>query len=174
MKRSIGMLAAVGKKHVVEQHAVIGLADIRGILHGLGREADLVAFHHAAGFGLQRHPGLLHGVGIVDGHGRMLDRKLADLSAGALRFIQPLGGVANTDFIQHAAVRFLRIANDCILQASDSFDFGDHFVAHVHVRETLRRPGQNDVAGRQSHELAEIRDQRGQYRKSYRAYCLLA
>ena len=64
---------AIGEEHVVEQYSVIGLADIRGILHGLRRQADLVAFHHAAGTGLERHPGFLHRVRIVDRDGRMLD-----------------------------------------------------------------------------------------------------
>ncbi len=69
----------------------------------------------------------------------MLDGKLADLRSGALRFVQPLGGVANdlSSMISSNMRVFLRITNNCIFQTSDSIDLGNHFVAHLDVRPDL-------------------------------------
>src|SRR5579862_2204673 len=53
------------------------------------------------------------------------------------------------------------LADNCVFQTSDSFDLGDHFIAHLHVSQAFRRPGQNDVARRESHKFAKVSDQRG-------------
>ena len=47
MKRSIGIVAAGGEEHVVEQRRVIGLVDLRRLLHRARREADLAPLDHA-------------------------------------------------------------------------------------------------------------------------------
>ena len=58
---------AVGHHHVVEQVAVVRLVDLRGALHRLGGEADLVADQLGAG----RDPALGHlgrdRIGVLDG-----------------------------------------------------------------------------------------------------------
>ena len=58
---------AIGKEHVVEQHAGIRLVDIERALHRLRGQADLVAFDDAALGDLDLDPCLLDRVGVVDG-----------------------------------------------------------------------------------------------------------
>src|SRR5579863_8039417 len=55
----------------------------------------------------------------------------------------------------------LRFAYDGVLQASDSIDRCNNFVADVDAGEALRSAGQNDVTGRQGHEFAEVGDYGG-------------
>ena len=42
-KSITGNLTAIGKKHVLEQHAAVGNVDVQRILHGLRGQADLPA-----------------------------------------------------------------------------------------------------------------------------------
>ncbi len=58
---------AIGKEHVVEQHAGIRLVDIERALHRLRGQADLVALDDAAFGDLDLDPRLLDRIGILDG-----------------------------------------------------------------------------------------------------------
>ena len=88
MKRLVGQVVAVGHDHVVEQDAVVGLADLHLGLHGPGGEPDLVADDLPAGRQLEVHPGPLHRVGVVDRHVGVLERRLADgLGPGTSRLV---------------------------------------------------------------------------------------
>ena len=79
--------AAIGKEHVVEQHAGIRLVDIERALHRLRGQADLVAFDDAALGDLDLDPGLLDRVGVRDGDAGMIQRQLPDLLAGFFRLM---------------------------------------------------------------------------------------
>jgi hypothetical protein len=83
---------AVAMEHVVEQDAEVGLGDVDGALHGLGGQADLVAFDAAALPLLELHPRVLDGVGIVDGHAGIVERELAAGHARARGLFQALRG----------------------------------------------------------------------------------
>ena len=87
--------AAIGEKHVVEQHAGIRLVDIERALHRLRGQADLVALDDAALGDLDLDPGLLDGIGVRDGDAGMFKRDLADLLFGLFGLMQPLGGGAD-------------------------------------------------------------------------------
>ena len=90
--------AAIGKEHVVEQHAGIRLVDVERALHRLRGQADLVAFDDAALGELDLDPRLLDRVGVVDGDAGMIQRELPDLLAGLFRLMQPFGGAADIVF----------------------------------------------------------------------------
>jgi len=89
--------AAIGKEHVVEQHAGIRLIDQKRALHRLRGQPDLVAFDDAALGDLDRDPRLLDRIGILDGDGGIILRQLPDLRTGPLRLMKPLGG--KTDIV---------------------------------------------------------------------------
>jgi hypothetical protein len=67
------------EEHVVQQRAVVRLANLRAGLHRFGGQADLVALQHAAFGDFQADPFALDGVGVVDGDRRVVQRDLADL-----------------------------------------------------------------------------------------------
>jgi hypothetical protein len=67
------------EEHVVQQRAVVRLADLRAGLHRFGGQADLVALQHAAFGDFQADPFALDGVGVVDGDRRVVQRDRADL-----------------------------------------------------------------------------------------------
>ena len=84
-------ITAVVEEHVVEQSAVVRLANLRAGLHRFGGEANLVAFQHATFGDFQAHPFALYGVGVVKGDRRVVERDLADLLPGLLRLMQTMG-----------------------------------------------------------------------------------
>ena len=55
------------------------------LLHGARGEADLVAAHGPPRLLLERHPGALDRVGVLDGHVRVGERATADLGAPVAR-----------------------------------------------------------------------------------------
>ena len=89
--------AAIGKEHVVEQHAGIRLVDIERALHRLRGQADLVALDDAALGDLHLDPRLLDRIGVRDRDAGMFQRNLPDLLAGFFRVVEPFGGDA--DFV---------------------------------------------------------------------------
>jgi hypothetical protein len=87
--------AAIGKEHIIQQHAGIRLVDIERALHRPRGEADLVTFDHAARGDLHLHPRLLDRIGVVDGDAGMIQRYLPDLQLRFLGLIEPFGGDAD-------------------------------------------------------------------------------
>src|SRR6266851_1348102 len=76
---AVRQFGAVLKKHVIEQRAIIGLVDLRGILHRLGGESDLVPLEPVSLGDLDRHPRALDRVSVVDRDARETDRELTNL-----------------------------------------------------------------------------------------------
>ncbi|CUR69699.1 hypothetical protein BN2877_51390 [Achromobacter xylosoxidans] len=97
-----GNVAAVLEEHVIEQHAEIGLVDLRRQLHGARGQADLVAALDAAFAQLDVHPGALDGVGVGDGDVGVLQRDLADLLAAAFGVVQARRQGAHGGSVKHA------------------------------------------------------------------------
>ncbi len=60
-------VAAVVEKHVVQQRAIVRLANLRAGLHRFGGQADLMALQHAAFGDFQADPFALNGVGVFNG-----------------------------------------------------------------------------------------------------------
>jgi hypothetical protein len=90
-KRDVSIDRAVVLDHVVEQHAEIRLVDADGVLHRLGRQADLVADDRAALGALDAHPFALDGVGILDGDVGVRMREDVDRIAAFLGFLERMG-----------------------------------------------------------------------------------
>ena len=86
-----GRVLAVGKQHVVQQRAVVGLAYIARALHGAAGQADLVADHLVAALDLGIDPMLLDRVGVLDRHLRIGERELTDLATFAFGDIEAAG-----------------------------------------------------------------------------------
>src|SRR5579872_6327025 len=82
---------AIGKEHVVEQHAGIRLVDIERALHRLRGQADLVSLDQAALGAFDLDPGLLDRIGVGNRDGRTFLRQLPDLRARLLRLVKALG-----------------------------------------------------------------------------------
>ena len=97
MKRSNGMSEPSAKNMSSKQIAIIRLVDLRGLLHRRDGKPDLVALELAALMQLDVDPGALHGIGILDGHAWMIERKLVDLRARPLCVVEPCGGVLRFD-----------------------------------------------------------------------------
>ena len=94
-------LAAVGKNHVVEQRAEIGLVDLRRHLHRARSQPDLVANDLAPLGDLDIDPRLLDRVGVGDGDLRMVERYLADLLAAFLRLVEAARGRRDNLLSEH-------------------------------------------------------------------------
>ena len=102
-----GNVAAVVEEHIVQQRAVVWLADLRAGLHRFGGEADLVAFQHAAFGNFQAHPFALDGVGVFNGDLRILKRDRADLLPGLFRLMQAVGDQGMGVFVEHGDILLL-------------------------------------------------------------------
>ncbi|CDL46834.1 AraC family regulatory protein [Klebsiella pneumoniae ISC21] len=96
-----GNIAAVVEEHIVEQRAVVRLADLRAGLHRFRGQADLVAFEHAAFGDLHLDPLALDGVGVLNGDRRIIQRDRADLFTLLFGLVQPLGNQGTGLFIEH-------------------------------------------------------------------------
>jgi hypothetical protein len=86
--------------HVVEDDAVIRLADRHRLLHRARGEADLAGLDRAALGDLERDQRALYAVGVLDRHVRVLQGQLADRLAGALGGEQPPRRVVDRLVIQ--------------------------------------------------------------------------
>ena len=86
-------LGAVGDHHVVEQVPVVGLVDLRGALHRLGGQPDLVADQLGAGRDLALGHLGRDRVGILDGDVRPGLGELDRLLALLLRGHEDVGGL---------------------------------------------------------------------------------
>ncbi|MNN74049.1 hypothetical protein D3C81_1902120 [compost metagenome] len=84
---------------------MVRFGDVGGHLHGARGQADLVADHLAAAGDLLVDPGALDGVGIGDGHVRVLQGELADLLAGALGDVEAFGGLLDQLGVKHGNLR---------------------------------------------------------------------
>ena len=97
-------LGAVRDHHVVEEVPVIRLVDLRGALHGLGGEADLVADQ----LGATRDLALGHfggdGIGVLDGDVRPGLGQLDRLFALLFRAHENVGGFLVVGVGQHDCV----------------------------------------------------------------------
>src|SRR4029453_15518593 len=76
------------EEHVVEQRRVVGLADLRGLLHGPRRQSDLAALDDTAFGEPQLQPFTLDRVAVLDRHLRMALREVAHLDAPLLGVVQ--------------------------------------------------------------------------------------
>ena len=105
-----GDIAAVMEEHIVQQGAVIWLADLRAGLHRLRSKADLVAFQGAAFGDFQAYPFALDGVGVVNGDLRVIQRDRADLLPGLFRLMQAMGNQGVGLFVEHGDILWHCIA----------------------------------------------------------------
>ncbi len=83
---------AIAIEHIVKEHAEIWLTDIHCPLHSLGSQADLVALDGTAILLLERNPGVLDRIGIVNSHFRIVKRELPAGSACPLSLLQAQRG----------------------------------------------------------------------------------
>ena len=79
MKARCRNACAIRVKHVVQQHAVIGLGHFGGHLHGAAGQANFVAHHAGTRLHTAICPQLLNGVGVFNLH---LRPSFADLLNG--------------------------------------------------------------------------------------------
>jgi hypothetical protein len=80
---------------------VIGLADLRRLLHRLRPQADLAALDDAAFGEPERDPGALDRVAAVDGHARMAHQEVAHRDAAPFRVGQLRGELCDRFLRQH-------------------------------------------------------------------------
>ncbi len=115
-----GEFGAIVEEHVIKERAVIGFADVGGILHSLGGEADFVTFDTAAGGEFEGDPLLLDGIGVIHGDVRVFKRELFDLGACLLSFVQTASKSLDGRFIEHL-LRFLEAGVDVVVFVSTAF-----------------------------------------------------
>ena len=101
---SCGILRAVCDHHVVEQMPVVGLVDLRGPLHRLRGQADLVADQLGAGRDLAVGDLGRDRIGVLEGDVRPGLGELGRLLPLLLRGHQDIGGLLAIGFGQHGDV----------------------------------------------------------------------
>src|SRR2546422_5900658 len=134
---------AVGDHHSVEQMPVVGLVDLRGGLHRLGGEPDLVSDEPRARLDpVLRNRGR-DGVGILDGDVRIGDRELYRLLFLLLGVQQRLDTLLTLGFGQRHGNR-LSFSGMRILHCRGSLEFRS---ASNHLEKTRRAHAAADAHG---------------------------
>ena len=92
---------ALLEEHVVHQRGVVGLGDLRSLLHRPRREADLAAANGATVGDFEPHPFALDGIAVLDRHRRMRLREVTQLGARLARVVQLAGETFDRDLREH-------------------------------------------------------------------------